>query len=48
MVSAVVGANSVSQLADQIPGASIKLEQHEVNMLESLAWNESQGEFLTW
>jgi hypothetical protein len=24
------------------------LEQHEVNMLESLAWNESQGEFLTW
>ena len=48
VVSAVVGANSVSQLADQIPGASIKLEQHEVNMLESLAWNESQGEFLTW
>ena len=48
VVSAVVGANSPEQLSASVGAGSVDLDAGELDRLNAVSWNESDGEFLSW
>ena len=48
VVSVVVGANSPEQLSSSLGGGAVDLDADELDRLNAVSWNESDGEFLSW
>ena len=48
VVSSVVGANSPEQLKSSVKGGAVALDSAELDRLNAVSWDESQGEFLSW
>ena len=48
VVSVVVGANSPEQLSGSLRGGAVDLDADELDRLNAVSWNESDGEFLSW
>ena len=48
VVSVVVGANSPEQLSGSLRGGQVDLDAGELDRLNAVSWNESDGEFLSW
>ena len=48
VVSVVVGANSPEQLSGSLRGGDVDLDADQLDRLNAVSWNQSDGEFLSW
>ena len=48
VVSVVVGANSPEQFSASVGAGAVALDADELDRLNAVSWDESQGEFLSW